>query len=615
MISIVKSTCDGQDCYDITFPYDRHIVELVKLVPGRRWHPDEKKWTIPLDNLGMLINQLKASVYSEMYSIITDEQIDENETLESSTPIPNIDVSQVPFYVGEGFTPLSHQIDFMKWAINRQNHGNLSGFILADEMGLGKSVESTNLAIYNRRKYRFKHCLIICCVNSGKYSWYDDIKKHTRGKVTPYILGSRKKRDGSIRANTGSKEKYEDLLSLKMYNDDKGDPLPYFLILNIEALRYKQKRLHPIADRLIELINQGIINMVLIDEIHKNASPQSQQGKQLLRIKTNTKKRAMWIPITGTPITKTPTDVFTPLKLIDGHPFKSYYTWCKHYCIYGGFGGYEIIGYKNIPELKASVECNMIRRLKDDVLDLPPKIRYTEYVDNTPYQNKLYRQVESDILDHRDEVLMSPNPMARLLRLRQVNGSPELVDLGLDPTDPSYLSKNAKLQRLLELLEDANNRGEKTLVFSNWVEPLRTVYRYVSKHYKTCSFTGTMSVDDRELNKRRFQEDDQYKVLLGTVGAAGTVQTFTAATNVIFYDSPWNPSDKEQAEDRIYRIGTKKSVNIFTLVSRNTVDDRVEQILETKSGVAKYIVDGRLDLRSNPELFDLLLGRDPNLKK
>lgn len=614
MITITKSSLDGKDVYDVRFPYDPKAVYLVKQVPGRRWHPDSKKWTIPIDNLGMYINQLKASDYASSYKIYSDEHIDENEEIETSTNIPNVDISDVRFNVGEGLSPLPHQLDFMKWALYRQKNGNLSGFILADQMGLGKTIESMNLAIYNKKNLNFKHCLVICCVNSGKYSWYDDIIKHTKGRFHPYILGSRLRRDGSVRSDTGSKEKYEDLISMKMYGKKSGNDLPYFIITNIEALRYRQGRKYPLSDRIIELINSGKINMVLIDEIHKNASPQSKQGKQLLKIKNQTGRKAMWVPITGTPITKKPVDVFTPLKLVNGHNVSSYYSWCKNYCIYGGFGGYEIIGYKNIPSLKYLVEQNMIRRLKDDVLDLPPKIHYVEYVDNSAYQRKLYRDVCDDLMEHRDEILTSPNPMTRLLRLRQVNGSPELVDLELDPSDPKYLSRNSKLKRLLELLEDADQRGEKTLVFSNWVEPLRTIYRYVAKKYKTCAFTGTMSTQDRELSKNRFQNDDSYRVMLGTIGAAGTVQTFTAARNVVFYDSPWNPSDKEQAEDRIYRIGTTQSVNVFTLVSKDTVDDKVEQILATKSEIANYIVDGKLDLRSNPDLFNYLLGHDSKLK-
>lgn len=597
------------EVYEISFPYDPAVIYHVKSVPGRRWLAEHKMWTIPRDKLGFFINAVKGTEYESFLNIISDEQINVNQEIDKTTVIPQIDISRIPFYVKEGSEPYQHQLDFMKWSIDRQQKGIMSGFILGDTMGLGKTVETMNLAIYNRKQYRYKHCLVVCCVNSAKYNWKQDIIDHTRGKETPYILGTRLRRDGSERCDTGGKEKLEDLKTLKMYGKKDGPKLPYFLILNVEAFRYKEGRLHSLSDKIIELVNKGIINMVLLDEIHKNASPQSQQGKQIIRIKKSTARNAMWIPMTGTPITKQPTDVFTPLKLIDGHNFNSYYAWCKEFCVYGGFGGYEIIGYKNIDKIKAMLEHNMIRRLKEDVLDLPPKIRYTEYVENTPYQKKLYSKIAADIALHKDEVMMDLNPMTRFLRLRQVNGSPELVDDELDVNDwKGYIAKNAKLQRLMELLEDADRRGEKTVVFSNWVEPLRTLYKFVSKKYKTCAFTGTMSLEDREKHKKVFMTNPEYKVLLGTIGAAGTVQTFTAARNLIFYDDPWNPSDKEQAEDRIYRIGTKQSVNIFTLVSKDTVDDRVEQILYTKEGIAKYIVDNKLDLKKNPELFDFLIG-------
>jgi SNF2 family DNA or RNA helicase len=596
------------EVYEVSFPYDTGIIYHVKNVPGRRWIASAKMWTIPRDKLGFLINEFKGTQYEPIMNIISNEQLNVNSQIDTTKKIPDIDISDVPFYVKDGAKPFSHQLDFMKWAINRENNGNMSGFILADEMGIGKSVEASNLAIYNKNKYGFKHCLIICCINSSKYNWKNDIYDHTRGVEQPYILGTRRRKNGSEKYDTGGADKLEDLITDHMYGDPTAPVLPYFLIMNIEAIRYKAGRKFMIADEIISWINDGRISMVIIDEIHKNASPSSQQGKQLIRIKKYTESRAMWVSLTGTPITKQPIDVYTPLKLCDGHNYNSFYIWCKEFCVYGGFGGYEILGYKNIPKLKYMLEDNMIRRLKSDVLELPPKIKYTEYVENTPYQRKLYTKILADINSERDEIISALNPLAKLLRLRQVNGSPELVDPTISPDDPDYLKKNAKLVRLLELLDDAVSRDEKTVIFSNWVEPLRTLYKFISKKYKTCAFTGTMSTEDREKHKKVFMENPEYKVLLGTIGAAGTAHTFTSARNVIFFDDPWNPSDKEQAEDRLHRIGTTESINVFTLVSKDTIDEKVEQILYTKDGIAKYIVDGKLDLRRNPDLFDLLIG-------
>ena len=392
--------------------------------------------------------------------------------------------------------------------------------------------------------------------------------------------------------------------TLKKYGKDED--APFFLITNIESLRYKVGKTFPIADQLIKLINNGEIGMIAVDEVHKNTSHTSQQGKQLLRIYKSQTRTITWIPMTGTPIVNRPTDVFLPLRLVGGHNFKSYYQWSENFCIFGGYGDYEVVGYKNIPYLKSLLQDNMIRRRKDDVLDLPPKIYYTEYVENTDYQQKLYRQIRAELAKQKAEAVRLNHPDISFIRLRQVNGSPEIVDASLQVND-HYMKYNAKLQKLMELLDDAISNGEKVIVFSNWVEPLRTLYRFVSRKYKTCCFTGTMPESDRQKHKRVFQNNPEYKVLLGTIGAAGTTHTFTAASTVIFYDEPWTPSDKEQAEDRTYRIGTTKSVKVYTIITKDTVDDAVHSLLYKKHGVSTYIVDNKLDL-NNETVVDLLLG-------
>lgn len=596
------------EVYEVSFSYDPALVAMIKNVPGKRWNPSAKMWTLPKDKLGWFLNELKGTKYESQVMMNSQEHINENAKLDVTTDIPNIDISRIPFYVKEGAKPFDCQLDFMKFAISRQLKGNMKGFILADEQGVGKTVESCNLAIYNKKQYKFKHCLVICCINTSKYNWYNDIRDHTRGEYVPYILGTRFKRDKiHTRSDTGTKEKLEDLRTGHMYGDKSQPKLPYFIVMNIEGLRAREGKKYPIVDEICSLVAKGEINMIAIDEIHKNASPSSTQGKQLLKIKKITGDAVEWIPITGTPIVNKPTDVFTPLRLIGGHNYTSYYLWCKDFCVYGGYGDHEIVGYKNIPRLKAMLQSNMIRRLKKDVLDLPPKIYYTEYVENTEYQQRLYNKVANDIIDDRENVVRALNPLAQFMRLRQVNGSPELVDKDIK-VDSSYLSKNAKLKRLLEILDEINERGEKALVFSNWVEPLRTLYKFVSKRYKTCCYTGTMSTEDREKNKRVFQNNPEYIVMVGTIGAMGTSHTLTAANNVIFFDEPWTATDKAQAEDRAHRAGTTKSVNVITLLSKDTIDDRVHDIVYGKDCVAGYIVDGKLDIHNNPELFDKLLG-------
>ena len=178
--------------YEISFRYDPTIVQLIKQVPQKQWVSESKHWTIPVAHLGLFLNQLKGTMYEDQVKIESDEHLGENQELEHSTPIPRLDVSQVPLYVKEGGKLYDHQIDFMRWVIYREAfQQNFHGFILADQMGAGKSLEAMNLAIYNKFAIGFKRCLIICCVNTAKYHWYDDINEHSQGNFIPYILGTR----------------------------------------------------------------------------------------------------------------------------------------------------------------------------------------------------------------------------------------------------------------------------------------------------------------------------------------------------------------------------------------------------------------------------------------
>lgn len=607
-MSLIKLVENGE-VYEVSFPYDEHIVSMVKEVPGRQWHPNSKLWTIGKDRLGFFLKQLEGTIYADKVDVISSEHINENATLDATMTIPDVNIDKVRTYCQEGSDLYPHQKDFLKWALYRQHaKKDMNGFILADEPGLGKTIETMNLALYNKRNSMFEHCLIVCCVNTAKYNWYDDILKHTNGKYHPYILGSRKKRDGSIRQkDLASKDKLADLETGHMFGDVNEPPLPYFLITNIESFRVRNGKHMPFTEQVISMILDGHINMMALDEIHKNVSPSSTQGKQLLNIKKKTGDKCMWIPITGTPIVSRPTDVFIPLKLIGKATCRDYYSWCQQYCIYGGFGDKEVIGYKNIGQLKYLLQGNMLRRLKSEVLDLPPIIFNDVFVENTKYQSKLYKSVLEDVQANKESILSSLNPMSALLRLRQVNGSPELVDDELK-VDSQYPSMNAKLSKLFELLYEIVSRGEKVVIFSNWVAPLRTLYKFIHKQYSVSVYTGTLSDSEREAQKQKFMNDDSCEILLGTVGAAGVSHTFTVAQNVIFYDEPWTYADKQQAWERVHRIGTKGTINVYTLITRNTVDDSVHDIVYNKKHISNYIVDGQIDLKSNPALFDLLLS-------
>ena len=568
----------------------------------------KKLCSIPAEKFGFFLNAIRGTWYEQELVVTSQEQLNANASMDATDTsyLADVDINYFNYRIAKGYTPFNHQLDSLRYETYRLNQGFRSGFILADEQGAGKTLEVINIGIHHKEYFGAKHCLIICCVNGSKYNWRDDIKLHTNGEFEGYILGSRLRRDGSINYIGSGKDKVEDLTCGLMYGKKGRDPLPYFLIMNIEAIRVKEGKTFTMVEQLLKMINTDELQIIAIDEVHKGTSPSSIQGQQLMKIKKRQARCIEYIPMTGTPIVNRPTDVFLPLRLVDGHQQNSYYNWCQQYCIYGGYGGHDIIGYKNIGRLKEMLQPNMLRRLKKDILDLPPKVRHIEYVENSLYQKRLYEEVRLAILQKQAEIAKSNNPMGQFLKLRQVNGSPELVDKLLQ-VDDKYLPRNAKLSRCVEMIEDIVDSGEKVVVFSNFLEPLRVIFKLLSPKYKICVYTGTMDQEVREKHKFIFCHNPKYKVMLGTIGALGTAHTLTAARNIIFIDEPWNRATLEQAEDRCHRPGTTDTVNIYNIITMGTIDEKVHKLVHDKGATSDFIVDNELDFKNHPELVQMLL--------
>lgn len=450
-------------------------------------------------------------------------------------------------------------------------------FILADQMGLGKGLESICVAI--TKKPEVKHCLIVCCVNGMQYSWKDEIESATYEKVK--VLGNRLGKRTKKWSIKGNKEKLEDLNNL-------GDE--YFIITNIEVFRNKD-----IADKISSLCKKGIIGMCIVDEPHLGISnSQSQQGKNIHKIVCKYK-----MLLTGTPLMNSPIDLYNLLKWINVERHTKY-QFENYYCRKGGFGGYQIIGYKHLDELQEQLDSCMLRRMKDEVLDLPPKIYKYEYVDLYPEQKKLYNEVKTGLIEKMDEIVeLSPNPLAMLTGLRQVTECPQLVNETVD--------KCAKLDRMAELIDEIVANGEKVLVFSNWSKVINEAVKMVDKSYNPQVITGEVKVEDRQRIMNDFQTTDNCKVIFGTIGAAGTGLTLTAATTVIFLSEPWTFANKVQAEDRIYRIGTTKSVNIITIITNDTIDQGVHDTVMLKKDISDALVDKTVEGIDLKKLFRNLL--------
>lgn len=521
--------------------YNSNILDVIHSFQTRYYHRNSKLWECKIDYFPIILDKLK----------FEDIQIcgEVPKKFEKYLKMLDIYDEQDADYLSRT-KPFEHQMESFNYALTHNK------FLLGDEQGLGKTKQALDIAV--ARKHKMRHCLIVCGVNNLKWNWYKEVEIHTNEKA--HILGSRVNRKGKTVIGSSA----ERLADLKQIHDE------YFLITNIETLRDKS-----IQSQIKKMCSDGIIGMTIIDEIHKCKNSQSKQGKAIHCCCSYYR-----LALTGTPLMNNPVDLYNVLKWleVENHSL----TYFKNlYCEMGGFGGYEIIGYKNLDHLENSLNKNMLRRRKEEVLDLPPKIYTDELLDLDSSQDKLYRDVTNQIIEDIDRIMLLPNPLTELIRLRQVTSNPNILT--------SKNITNVKYDRILDILESTT---DKVIIFSNWTKVINPLYiKLSSLGYNPALVTGESKDPILEMNK--FQSDNTCKVILGTTPALGTGYTLTAANTVIFIDEPWSKAIKDQAEDRCHRIGTKGTVNIITLICKDTIDERIHQIIKDKGELSDRIVDGK----------------------
>lgn len=547
--------CNGEWSMYVTFPYNDKIVDVVRSFPSRSWDKDKKEWELPFKCFKSFIDALPEQ----------DFDIHGNwKAFEEKKKV------EMPAGFQFKTNPFQHQVDGFEYGLNNDR------WLLGDEQGLGKTKQVIDIAVAKKLIKGYKHCLIVCGVNGLKWNWLNEI--HTHSNEDGWILGQRFKA-GKLTIGSVA-DRVEDLQNINKIN-------PYFLITNVETLRNEV-----VVKELQKLCKNGTIGIVAIDEIHKCKNPSSQQGKGILKVQPECR-----IAMTGTPLMNNPFDLFIILKWLgyEKHPF---YAFKKHYGVFGGYGGYEVTGYRYLDELQAQLDEIMLRRLKVDVLDLPEKTHITEYVEMTPKQKQIYDEVTAEIKMNIDQIKMANNPLAELIRMRQATGYTGILS--------STIKESAKLDRMEELVEEAVENGKKVVIFSNWTQMTSAICDRLRNKYGIGLITGETPDSNRQTVVQMFQEG-KLDVMIGTIGAMGTGLTLTAGTVEIFMDEPWNRANKEQAEDRCHRVGTKENVTIYTLVCKDTIDERINELVEKKGKMADALVDGKVTV-SNGELLEFLIG-------
>ena len=434
--------------------------------------------------------------------------------------------------LADGLFP--HQIEGVAFLLGRRRA------ILADDMGLGK----TRQAIVSLRHLTPGGPRLVVCPASVKRSWAREISL-----VTP---------DASIVVIDGT---------------SPASSKAEWVIINYDIL-----------GRHIDDLLRVPWAALVFDEAHYLKNHTSARSKVSRQLTASAAAATPALPVqllTGTPLTSRPRDLFVLLQLA-AHPLgRSFLSFAKRYCAAEkGEYGWKTGGASNIEELTVQLHGVMLRRTKDEVLALPPKLRAwlpVEVPSGTGARaiKKVFELLsgkDSRAVASRDEQLRRRGKLlAFLIEARQALAA-------------------AKAPATLDFVRGAIEQGEKVIVFSCFDAPIQTLAKELG--VMAVVVTGKTPTAMRQSFVDRFQNDSDVRVFIANIIAGGTGLNLTAATQVVFNDLDWVPTNHWQAEDRAYRIGQTRTVNVTYLVARDTIDDFVQTVLETKAALVNAIVEG-----------------------
>ena len=544
----------GQFSLWVTFPYRADFVEIMKQTREALFDKKAVCWECPVTNLSFLINEFTRRAEPVSVALIDHPDIQEKE------PTLLVDYKIKPF---------EHQKEAIKFGLTH------SSWLLLDAPGLGKTAAVLHLAEELKARGEIEHCLVICGVNSLKMNWVKEVNFHTNETVR--VLGQRTRRSG---------EPY--IGSTQDRLDDLKNPIEeFFVITNIETLRNAD-----IVKAIMDKKAKNHFGMIIADEVHCMKNPHSQQGSNFLKLNASYK-----VGLTGTLLLNSPFDAFVGLKWI-GLENCAFSTFKFYYGIFGGVFHNELKGYKNLDFLKSVLEKNCLRRTKDS-LDLPPKNIITEVVEMDSGQQKFYDNlVEGEVLNVDKVSISTANLLGMLTRLRQATSCPSVLT--------SDKINSAKIDRALDLMEQFLSQGEKIVVFSEFKGPLNELASRIRTELKINPLicTGDVSESGISANIDTFQNNPNYPILLATSKKLGTGVTLTAASTMIFIDTPWTQAVFDQCCDRIHRISQDRPVFIYKLITKGTVDEKVDEILASKKAIADFVVDDNIE---NEHMRDILL--------
>jgi len=369
----------------------------------------------------------------------------------------------------------------------------------------------------------------------------------------------------------------------------------------------------PIGKRVVRRFLNERKCFFLLDESNRIKTPGAKVTRTVVALgRYATYKRTLC----GTPIANKPFDIYTqfrfldpdfwrntPYGLADYQDFKSFFGIWETGYLKGKDGKADrefpqCVGYRNLHVLNELVRQKSSRVLKEDVLkDLPPKTYAYKGFDMTPKQRKLYTQIEEEFMAELDngEILFTPLAITRMLRLQQVScgylPSEIITEANAERVECVLIDKkNPRLDMFGEICEDLPH---KALVWCRFIKDIDLICEKLGD--VAVRWDGTMSLDEREDNKRRFKTEpmDKVQFLVATAASMGEGHTLNEALTAIYYSSTHNLRERLQSEDRFHRHGQIHQVTILDLIANRSQDKPIIQSLRKKFDSASQVIDGK----------------------
>ena len=362
----------------------------------------------------------------------------------------------------------------------------------------------------------------------------------------------------------------------------------HILIMNVESLSTKKG-----VDFAARFLNSHR-TMMAIDESTTIKNPTAKRTKNIVALGKYAQYKRI---LTGSPVTKSPLDLYTQCEFLDPWllDHQSFYSFRTRYAVMRkmNFGGRSVeipVGYKNLGELSDKLKPFSDRVLKDDCLDLPKKTFMKRTVQLTPDQFKVYEQMKKEALAIMNgKMTTTANALTQLMRLQQITCGHFKADDGT--------TQEINSNRLDELINVLGELEGKVVIWAHWQSDVRQIIKAVVKDFGNNSFVdyyGLTPQDERQQNIKRFQEDDACRFFIGTPQTGGYGITLTAASNMVYYSNGYDLEKRQQSEARIDRIGQEKPMTYIDIICEDTVDERIVKALRKKVNIASQVMGEEL---------------------